>query len=418
MGADGGSIVGRQELVVMAAKPTTQHDPKLAKAARVNTCAISHQPLRPPIVMCGMGWMYNKEALIEYLLAKKSVPIFSHITGLKDVREVKLTWTNENGNGSEESKSASSNAAAASSSAASNGVTAGSGSAVTADHIALYRCPILSVPSNGVNRFIAMHPCGCVVSERAWKSVTAGKSSSAKQDEPQCLVCNQLVTPHTAASSSPSTPSSSSSSSDSSPSPSPFHHPSYSTLYPGPDESLYLRERLAEMLRVREAEKAAKKAAKKKAAAAHANGSANGTAATSQSNVAAAADGQVALLSSSSLPSTSHKRKAESQDVDTSSRTSASSTAAAASSTSATAAPAPAHSHKKPHTHTAPTSSSSSSTGNVLADRVRAITAAAAQRVQEKRKDQTFSKMFLTAEQLNQRPDQISTKPLSYMSQL
>lgn len=47
-------------------------------------CNVSQEPLRKPIVACGLGRLYNKDVIIEKLLDKSSIPeSMSHIKALK-----------------------------------------------------------------------------------------------------------------------------------------------------------------------------------------------------------------------------------------------------------------------------------------------------------------------------------------------
>jgi len=69
MGADGGSIAGRQELVQTVKRVATVHSLRAQARAQANSCALSQEPLRAPVVACAMGNLFNKDALLEYLLA-------------------------------------------------------------------------------------------------------------------------------------------------------------------------------------------------------------------------------------------------------------------------------------------------------------------------------------------------------------
>lgn len=106
-------------------------------------CAISQTPLIPPIVADHVGNLFNKSSLLEYLLATSRTHTtqtqFSHITSLRDVINVKLTY--------DEYKKDS------------------------VSGYAPYICPITSLPANGRYRFVVMSGCGCVLSERAIKQV-------------------------------------------------------------------------------------------------------------------------------------------------------------------------------------------------------------------------------------------------------
>lgn len=418
MGADGGSIAGRQELVRTRKRAVRAHSERDVAKDEANTCALTQEPLTPPVVVCHMGRLYNKEAVIEYLLAKQKFPHLSHLTALKDVRPVQLQWTNP--------PSAATPASAASAeSLASSGSSsvAISSTAASSESASLYACPITGLPSNGANRFVAMSPCGCVVSERAWKSV-----AQTKEERPTCLVCNRTVdtedeatpTPAAAATAAAAAAAASTAAStaagestlaapaaapafSASPSSSPttggaFHHPAYLTLFPGPEEELHLRARLAERIRAREEDKRRAKAAKKAAAA---------TTTTAATTANGPMDTGVDGASSAGL--LSHKRKGA---PDASADASSGSAAAAA-----TAAPPPSKRHAIGGG--AHASLVAAKTGNSIAESVRAITAAAAAAVAERRKDKVYDAMFLTEEQRRtMKVNAFSTKPDSLMSML
>ncbi|EDV23447.1 uncharacterized protein TRIADDRAFT_58086 [Trichoplax adhaerens] len=89
MGNDGGSIPRRGELVKTKKKPEkVEKDYELQ--ARWRHCTITQQHLQLPMVGCELGKLYNKDAIIEYLLDKESSDNCPHIRGLKDVKELKL----------------------------------------------------------------------------------------------------------------------------------------------------------------------------------------------------------------------------------------------------------------------------------------------------------------------------------------
>jgi hypothetical protein len=72
MGNDGGSIPTRRELVKEAARNlnTTEvkEKQKEALAHRWSTCPLSHKPLIRPVVSDSAGNLYNKDAVLQYLL--------------------------------------------------------------------------------------------------------------------------------------------------------------------------------------------------------------------------------------------------------------------------------------------------------------------------------------------------------------
>lgn len=63
----------------------------------MSQCAISASPLEEPIVACKLGFLYNKESLMDRLLHKSMPESFSHIKKLKDVKVVKGTREKNDG---------------------------------------------------------------------------------------------------------------------------------------------------------------------------------------------------------------------------------------------------------------------------------------------------------------------------------
>ena len=57
----------------------------------MSQCAISASPLEEPIVACKLGYLYNKECLLDRLLHKTMPESFAHIRALKDVKVCKFT---------------------------------------------------------------------------------------------------------------------------------------------------------------------------------------------------------------------------------------------------------------------------------------------------------------------------------------
>eukprot|EP00914_Ancora_sagittata_P027343 GHVO01053472.1.p1 GENE.GHVO01053472.1~~GHVO01053472.1.p1 ORF type:complete len:152 (+),score=4.63 GHVO01053472.1:31-486(+) len=110
MGGDGGSIPGRADVVKtkgmrfvrnlggMGYTPNTQvrsaeeaYSKVQERSLRWKNCALTTEPLRKPIVVCQLGRLYNKDRLIEAVLAKSKAEVISHIKSLKDVKEIKTT---------------------------------------------------------------------------------------------------------------------------------------------------------------------------------------------------------------------------------------------------------------------------------------------------------------------------------------
>lgn len=149
MGCDGGTIPKRDELVRMKKKPE-QVDKNYELNAKWFHCALSQAELSTPIVCCELGNLYNKEAVLEYLLDKSSVTtnIASHIRSLKDVKELKLTT-----NPAFEQKSVE------------------HADSYLDFQASRFICPVVGIEMNGRYKFCFLWKCGCVFSERALKEV-------------------------------------------------------------------------------------------------------------------------------------------------------------------------------------------------------------------------------------------------------
>ncbi|XP_045689680.1 replication termination factor 2 [Phyllostomus hastatus] len=154
MGCDGGTIPKRHELV-KGPKKVEKVDKDAELVAQWNYCALSQEILRRPIVACELGRLYNKDAVIEFLLDKSSEKApgkaASHIKSIKNVTELRLSdnpaWEGDRGN------------------------TKGD------KHDDLQRarfiCPVVGLEMNGRHRFCFLRCCGCVFSERALKEIKA-----------------------------------------------------------------------------------------------------------------------------------------------------------------------------------------------------------------------------------------------------
>lgn len=150
------SIPRRDELVKQKRK-AEKKDKDADLASKWRYCALSSEKLRKPIVSCPLGRLYNKEAIIEFLINKddfKTNTVVSHIRNLKDVKELNFT----------EKKSAEPDS-----------------EQLTESN---YICPVTALEMNGNYRFSYLKGCGCVISERALKEI--------KSDA--CLKCNRPFT--------------------------------------------------------------------------------------------------------------------------------------------------------------------------------------------------------------------------------
>ena len=103
MGNDGGSIPKRRELVKEAARLPSTTELKEARAESQEHawthCALSSRPLAAPIVSDAVGKLYNKDSVLEFLLAEEGSAekvegekiLAGRVKGLKDVVEVKFS---------------------------------------------------------------------------------------------------------------------------------------------------------------------------------------------------------------------------------------------------------------------------------------------------------------------------------------
>lgn len=152
MGNDGGTIVKRLDIVkVKNDGSDAKVDPAILAKVLATTCSLSHQPLRSPIVADRLGFLYNKDSVLKYLLSRiesfSSDPIevqkadrtASHIQGLKDVQTLKPTenaaYKNATKKGEQEE-----------------------------DKPAPFICPLNQKEMNGRHRFVYIKPCGCMMS--------------------------------------------------------------------------------------------------------------------------------------------------------------------------------------------------------------------------------------------------------------
>lgn len=148
MGCDGGTIPKRDELVRTQKKPE-QVDRDAETVAKWRYCAISQEELKLPIVSCELGKLYNKDAVIEYLLDKSSTnEVARHIRNLKDIMELKLTPNPSY------KKS-----------------VADKGDEYVDRQAAEFICPVTGLEMNGKYKFCYIQKCGCVMSDRSLKEI-------------------------------------------------------------------------------------------------------------------------------------------------------------------------------------------------------------------------------------------------------
>ncbi|KAF8741337.1 hypothetical protein RHS02_03472, partial [Rhizoctonia solani] len=177
MGNDGGSIPDRRDLVRTKAKAEQADKNNLILAAWF-FCALSKRPLQEPIVSCVLGKLYNKDAMIEFLLDRTSYgdgeEICGHVKSLKDVKQLKLT-PNPAASATQESDKPKS----------------------------AFVCPLTLKEMSGSLPFSYLAPCGCVFSTAGLKAVSKPsedkeKTEGVTEKEP-CPQCGKKFTNKSAA---------------------------------------------------------------------------------------------------------------------------------------------------------------------------------------------------------------------------
>uniref|UniRef100_A0A7S3YVI7 Ubiquitin-like domain-containing protein n=1 Tax=Lotharella globosa TaxID=91324 RepID=A0A7S3YVI7_9EUKA len=140
-GGDGGSIPGRMDLVKTAKthtwwmKEATREDPSFQMSAPWTMCSLTNEKLAQPVYADQMGHLYNKEALLKYIVGDEKKAHFTHIKAMRDAVEVKITVS--------KAKSE------------------------PGDHPLGWVCPVTGKPVNGKRRFYVVWGCGCLVSKEA-----------------------------------------------------------------------------------------------------------------------------------------------------------------------------------------------------------------------------------------------------------
>ncbi|KAF8638683.1 hypothetical protein AX17_002028 [Amanita inopinata Kibby_2008] len=160
MGNDGGSIPDRRDLVRNKPK-AEQADKANQTRARWLFCALSKKKLQEPVVSCALGKLYNKDALIEFLLDRAAYgdgeDICGHIRSLKDVKTLKLTPN------------------------PSPPPPESQGDAVLSH--AQFICPLNLKVMNGVQPFVYLATCGCVFTQSGLRTVTKASNSNSPTPE-------------------------------------------------------------------------------------------------------------------------------------------------------------------------------------------------------------------------------------------
>ncbi|KAF9985848.1 hypothetical protein BGZ75_002474 [Mortierella antarctica] len=151
MGCDGGSIPKRDELVKQKQRQA-KVDQNILNRVHWFTCALSKKALITPVVACGLGKLYNRDAILEFLLDRTAYgdgdQICQHVKSLKDVVTLQLE---PNPSFSESHSPSLTNH--------------------DQEPVARYVCPITMKEMNGKHRFVYLETCGCVMSEQAMKEI-------------------------------------------------------------------------------------------------------------------------------------------------------------------------------------------------------------------------------------------------------
>lgn len=171
MGNDGGSIPKRDDLIKDAKKAEDAEVSQKEHLLSWFYCSFSKLPLSEPVVSCGLGRLYNKDVLLEYLLSSKEKKYkekgsaaqllergIPHITTLKDVKELKLK----------------ANPAYQPNIALNNKLLHGE------NHMSRWVCPITNREMNGHAKFVYLVRCGHVFNDQALANIKSN----------ECLECS------------------------------------------------------------------------------------------------------------------------------------------------------------------------------------------------------------------------------------
>jgi replication termination factor 2 len=161
MGADGGSVQKRKDIVKKRKQKQVCHDRQEQAIGVLTRDAITGKPLNfsEKVSACNLGLLYNKETALIRLLNKRMPDCFDYIKRVSDLIDVRFTFDDSNCNSSSSSSSSSS-------------------STLMPNVV----CPILSVQLTPMHPFVVARQCGCAFSSRALRELGA--------DSPgRCLVC-------------------------------------------------------------------------------------------------------------------------------------------------------------------------------------------------------------------------------------
>ena len=201
MGADGGTISTNRKFLRAAKSGAAtslarREERENQRAEELTTCAMSGEPLALPVVACRLGYLYNKEAVIRFLLQGKKVcladPKFGHIRKLRSV--VECTFTTASASASLASASTSVSASASGSAAAvrasAGGTHSGKASELGQSFPQNVICPVTLKPMNNKNPFAVIWSSGNVYSLKAIREMpgACGLGAAASRDTRSDLV--------------------------------------------------------------------------------------------------------------------------------------------------------------------------------------------------------------------------------------
>lgn len=126
-------------------------DRRRVLAVRVRTCALSALPLEPPVVADDLGHLFNKIAILTALSERNLPERLSHVRGLKDLIDCRLTPL-----GDDAAKEA------------------GGAEYFSGETAAVCCCPITREALDGSKGFVVVRTTGWVLSENAVEKVGAG----------------------------------------------------------------------------------------------------------------------------------------------------------------------------------------------------------------------------------------------------
>lgn len=159
MGNDGGSIPRRDELV-KTAKKEKRKNPVENDRVHWNLCKISKEPLQDPIVVDKLGFFMNKEVLLKALLLKTVPPELNYIRSIKDVYTVHPKRNAEWKPG-------------------------------CTTMFCPFVCPVSLEPASGQDKFVALVPCGCVVSLKSYQEIPSKECISCGKTVERVIYINQ-----------------------------------------------------------------------------------------------------------------------------------------------------------------------------------------------------------------------------------